>query len=155
MQARIAFQNFTAADPRQRARCVSTGRFVAWSRAASLRLPGAPAVVSMTPAPVVGGVVPIPRAREGFAAVVVLLALVVAGGQRLLALIATAARSTVAGARRVAALIAVAAILSSPGATVPDTTSPRVVGKSATAATGPTRPAPRPRGAIRPPPPGG
>ena len=163
MHARIAFQNLTAADPRQRARCVSTGRFVAWSRAASLRLPGAPAVVVMTPAPVVMmddpapvvDVVSIPRAREGGSFLVALVALVVTGGQRLISLIATAARSTVAGARRVAALIAVAAILSCPGATGSDATLPPVGGESATAATGPTRTAPRPGGAIRAPPPGG
>jgi hypothetical protein len=167
MHARIAFQNLTAADSRQRARCVRTGRFVAWSRAASLRLPGAPAVVVMTPAPVVMmddpapvvDVVSIPRAREGGSFLVALVAFVVTGGRRLIALIATAARFTVAGARRVAALIATAAILSgtiiATVATGSDATPPPVGGKSATAATGPTRTAPRPGGAIRAPPPGG
>ena len=52
MHAVLAFSNRTAADPRQRARCVRTGRFVSWSRAAALRLPGAPVVVVLTPAPV-------------------------------------------------------------------------------------------------------
>ena len=53
MHAVLAFSNLSAAAPRQRARCVRTGRFVAWSRAAALRSPAAPAVVVLTPTPVV------------------------------------------------------------------------------------------------------
>ena len=52
MTAVLAFSNLSAAAPRQRARCSRTGRFVAWSRAAALRSPAAPAVVVLTPAPV-------------------------------------------------------------------------------------------------------
>lgn len=53
MNAVLAFSALPAASKLQRARCARTGRFVAWARAAALRLPGAPAVVTLLPAPAV------------------------------------------------------------------------------------------------------
>ena len=50
MTALLAFTALPAASKLQRARCARTGRFVAWARAAALRLPGAPAVVALLPA---------------------------------------------------------------------------------------------------------
>ena len=50
MTAVLAFSALPAASKLQRARCARTGRFVAWARAAALRLPGAPAVVALLPA---------------------------------------------------------------------------------------------------------
>ena len=48
----LAFNDLTAAAPRQRARCCRTGRFVAWSKVPQLRVPGAPRII-VIPAPVV------------------------------------------------------------------------------------------------------
>jgi len=48
----LAFDDLTAAAPRQRARCAVTGRFVAWSKVPQLRVPGAARVV-VIPSPVV------------------------------------------------------------------------------------------------------
>lgn len=64
MKAVLAFSAIPAASKLQRARCTRTGRFVAWARAAALRLPAAPAVVPLLPAPAVVVVAtPSPRAR--------------------------------------------------------------------------------------------
>ena len=65
MKAVLAFSAIPAASKLQRARCTRTGRFVAWARAAALRLPAAPAVVPLLPAPavVVVACTPSPRAR--------------------------------------------------------------------------------------------
>jgi len=53
MQITLAFSNLKADAPRQRARCTRTGRFVAWVKAAALRVVGAPrvVVVPVNPAP--------------------------------------------------------------------------------------------------------
>lgn len=60
MTAVLAFSALPAASKLQRARCARTGRFVAWARAAALRLPGAPAVVALLPAQAVVVVVASP-----------------------------------------------------------------------------------------------
>lgn len=52
MEFSLAFNDLTAAAPRQRARCAVTGRFVAWSKVPQLRVPGAARVV-VIPSPVV------------------------------------------------------------------------------------------------------
>ena len=53
MEITLAFSNLKADAPRQRARCTRTGRFVAWVKAAALRVVGAPrvVVVPVNPAP--------------------------------------------------------------------------------------------------------
>ena len=45
MTLTLAFPGLAADSPRQRARCSVTGRFVAWVKAAALRVAGAPRVV--------------------------------------------------------------------------------------------------------------
>ena len=45
MTLTLAFRGLAADSPRQRARCAATGRFVAWVKAAALRVAGAPRVV--------------------------------------------------------------------------------------------------------------
>ena len=45
MTLTLAFSGLAADSPRQRARCAATGRFVAWVKAAVLRVAGAPRVV--------------------------------------------------------------------------------------------------------------
>ena len=45
MNLTLAFSGLAADSPRQRARCSATGRFVAWVKAAALRVAGAPPVV--------------------------------------------------------------------------------------------------------------
>ena len=45
MNLTLAFSGLAADSPRQRARCSVTGRFVAWVKAAALRVAGAPRVV--------------------------------------------------------------------------------------------------------------
>jgi phage-related minor tail protein len=45
MTLTLAFRGLAADSPRQRARCSVTGRFVAWVKAAALRVAGAPRVV--------------------------------------------------------------------------------------------------------------
>jgi len=45
MTATLAFSSLSADAPRQRARCTLSGRFISWSKAQALRVPGAPRVV--------------------------------------------------------------------------------------------------------------
>ena len=91
MTLTLAFRGLAADSPRQRARCAATGRFVAWVKAAALRVAGAPRVVvvpsSVEPAaaaaaPVVAPVVtvaaaiaaPVARVARAVAAPVVAVA---------------------------------------------------------------------------------
>ena len=52
MTLALAFADLEARAPRQRARCVASGRFVAWSKVPQLRAIGAPRVV-VIPSPMV------------------------------------------------------------------------------------------------------
>ena len=170
MLARIAFSNLPAADSRQRARCVSTGRFVAWSRAAALRSPAAPVVVPLLPAQAVTVAPPVvvvdaidappvvvvdadkavtaPLVR----ALLLLVALVTAAGRRVATLI-LAALPTI---RRAAALVALAATLSGAGcpaaaaAEAPPWGSGSAVGAVGAAALGDGATTRSPRGAWTP-----
>ena len=74
MNAVLAFSAIPAASKLQRARCTRTGRFVAWARAAALRLPSAPAVVPLLPSPVVVVATPSPVVVVDAAPVVVVVA---------------------------------------------------------------------------------
>ena len=128
MTYRLAFVALPAGDPRQRARCARTGRFVRWALAPSLRVCGVPSQVAEAPAPAAeGGVqvesvlrtdspvcevpVSVPVRRRGTGLVGRALVALRSAGRRAVAVVAGSARSLarVAGGR-VARLAGAAAL---------------------------------------------
>ena len=82
MTLTLAFRGLAADSPRQRARCSVTGRFVAWVKAAALRVAGAPRVVvvpsTVEPADAAPVVAPVVSVAAAIAAPVVAVARAVA-----------------------------------------------------------------------------
>ena len=100
----LAFSNLSADAPRQRARCSVTGRFVAWSKAPQLRIPGAPRVVTIA-APL-DGVAEVAPVVEAPVVAEVVTPPVGSAVARVSRSVARVARSVARGARGVARSVA-------------------------------------------------